>query len=34
MVRGLQAQHADDDALLAAAVSVFDSLYAGLRGAT
>lgn len=34
MVRGLQAQHAEDDALLAAAVSVFDSLYAGLRGAT
>jgi len=33
VVRGLQAQHADDDALLAAAVSVFDSLYAGLRGA-
>jgi hypothetical protein len=33
MVRGLQAQHADDDALLAAAMSVFDSLYAGLQGA-
>jgi HPt (histidine-containing phosphotransfer) domain-containing protein len=33
MVRGLQAQHADDDALLAAAKSVFDSLYAGLQGA-
>jgi hypothetical protein len=32
MVRGLQAQHADDDALLAGALSVFDSLYAGLRG--
>lgn len=33
MVRGLQSQHADDDALLAGALSVFDALYAGLRGA-
>jgi hypothetical protein len=33
MMRGLQAQHADDDALLAGALSVFDSLYAGLQGA-
>jgi hypothetical protein len=33
MVRGLQAQHAEDDALLAGALSVFDALYAGLRGA-
>jgi hypothetical protein len=33
MVRGLQAQHADDDALLAGALAVFDALYAGLRGA-
>jgi hypothetical protein len=32
MMRGLQAQHADDDALLAGAESVFDALYAGLRG--
>jgi hypothetical protein len=32
MMRGLQAQHADDDALLAAAEAVFDALYAGLRG--
>jgi hypothetical protein len=31
MVRGLQAQHADDDALLAGALSVFDALYAGFR---
>ncbi len=30
MVRGLQAQHGDDDALLAAACTVFDTLYAGL----
>ena len=34
MMRGLQAQHSDDDELLGAAVSVFDSLYAGLRGPT
>ncbi len=33
LARGLQAQHADDDTLLAAAISVFDSLYAGLQGA-
>lgn len=33
MVRGLQAQHDDDDALLAAAVHVFDALYAGLQEA-
>jgi hypothetical protein len=33
LVRGLQAQHADDDALLAGALPVFDALYAGLRGA-
>jgi hypothetical protein len=33
MARGLQARHADDDALLAGALSMFDSLYAGLRGA-
>lgn len=32
MMRGLQAQHADDDALLEAALGVFDALYAGLRG--
>jgi hypothetical protein len=31
MVRGLQVQHADDDALLAAACVVFDTLYAALR---
>lgn len=30
MVRGLQARHGDDDALLAAACSLFDTLYAGL----
>ncbi|MFM2058932.1 MAG: hypothetical protein RLY71_3317 [Pseudomonadota bacterium] len=28
LIRGLQARHADDDALLAAAVPVFDALYA------
>jgi hypothetical protein len=28
LVRGLQARHADDDALLAAAIPVFDALYA------
>jgi hypothetical protein len=33
MVRGLQAQLDDDDALLAAAVQVFDALYAGLQAA-
>jgi hypothetical protein len=33
MARGLQARHADDDALLAGALSMFDALYAGLRGA-
>ena len=31
LVRGLQAQHAKDDALLAAALPLFDSLYAALR---
>lgn len=31
MIRGLQALHADDDTLLAAACTVFDSLYAAMR---
>ncbi|MGY0194479.1 chromate resistance protein ChrB domain-containing protein [Leptothrix sp. BB-4] len=31
LVRGLQAQHADDDALLAAAVPLFDTLLAAFR---
>lgn len=31
LVRGLQALHADDDTLLAAAIPVFDALYAGMR---
>jgi hypothetical protein len=31
MVRGLQAQHADDDALLAASCTFFDAPYAALR---
>lgn len=31
VVRGLQAQHANDDKLLAASVAVFDSLYAALK---
>ena len=31
MIRGLQAQHADDDALLAASCAVFDTLYAAMR---
>jgi hypothetical protein len=31
LVRGLQAQHADDDTLLAAACALFDTLYAALR---
>ena len=31
MVRGLQAQHGDDDALLAASCAFFDTLYAALR---
>jgi hypothetical protein len=31
LVRGLQAQHADDDSLLAAAVPVFDACYAALQ---
>jgi hypothetical protein len=31
VVRGLQAQHADDDRLLAASVPVFDSLHAALK---
>jgi hypothetical protein len=33
LIRGLQAQHDDDDALLEAALGVFDALYAGLREA-
>jgi hypothetical protein len=33
VVRGLQAQYADDDALLAAACVVFDALYRGLQPA-
>jgi len=31
VVRGLQARHADDDQLLAAALPVFDALYAALQ---
>jgi hypothetical protein len=31
LVRGLQAQHRDDDALLAAACSIFDTLHAAWR---
>ena len=31
MIRGLQALHANDDALLAASCTVFDSLYAAMR---
>jgi hypothetical protein len=31
LVRGLQVQHPDDDALLAAALPVFDSLYVAMR---
>ena len=31
MIRGLQAQHTDDDALLAASCAVFDTLYAAMR---
>lgn len=31
LIRGLQAQHPDDDALLAAALPLFDTLYAALR---
>lgn len=31
LVRGLQARHADDDALLAAALPLFDTLYAALQ---
>ena len=31
LVRGLQARHADDDALLAASCTVFDALHAALR---
>lgn len=31
LVRGLQARHADDDALLAAALPVFDALYAAMK---
>ena len=33
LVRGLHAQHADDDALLAAALALFDTLYAAFRSA-
>ncbi len=32
LVRGLQARHADDDALLAAAMPLLDACYAALRG--
>jgi hypothetical protein len=32
MIRGLQAQHRDDDELLDASMAVFDALYEGLRG--
>ncbi len=32
LIRGLQAQHSDDDALLAASLAVFDALYAGMKG--
>ncbi len=31
LIRGLQAQHADDDALLAAAIPAFDAFYAALK---
>lgn len=31
LIRGLQAQHPNDDALLAAALPIFDALYAALR---
>ena len=31
LVRGLQTLHADDDALLAATLPMFDTLYAALR---
>ena len=34
LVRGLQAQHAGDDALLSAALPLFDTLYAALRNAS
>jgi hypothetical protein len=34
LVRGLQAQHRSDDALLAAALPVFDTLYAALQART
>lgn len=34
LVRGLQAQHADDDALLASACVLFDTLHAALRPTT
>jgi hypothetical protein len=33
VVRGLQAQHAKDDALLAAAIATFDAVYAAMQGA-
>jgi hypothetical protein len=32
LIRGLQVQHSNDDALLAASMAVFDALYQGLRG--
>ena len=31
LVRGLQAQHADDNELLAAAIHLFDAIYAALQ---
>jgi hypothetical protein len=31
LVRGLQALHVDDDALLKAAISLFDALHAALQ---
>jgi hypothetical protein len=31
VVRGLQAQHAEDDELLAAAVRLFDTLYTAMK---
>ncbi|MEO8120119.1 MAG: chromate resistance protein ChrB domain-containing protein, partial [Rhodoferax sp.] len=31
LVRGLQAQHDGDDALLAASLSIFDALYAAMK---
>ena len=32
LVRGLQARHDNDDALLAAAIPLFDSFYAAMQG--